>query len=188
MAQEDNNLSRLILTLTIIGVISALSLAVVYQWTTPYIEEHQARAREEAIFSVLEGAVDYEETTRNGITFFEGFDEGGNLVGVSFIATGSGYQGAIEIMVGYDPANNEILSISVLNHEETPGLGARITEEEFKDNFANKPIGEYELVSREPTDPYEVETIAGATISARAVKNIVSDAGFTFEEFYGGGN
>lgn len=188
MAQEDNNLSRLVITLTVIGVISALALAVVYQWTTPYIEEHQARAREEAIFSVLEGAVDYEETTENGIAFFEGYDEAGNLVGVSYIAKGSGYQGAIEIMVGYDPANNEILDISVLNHEETPGLGARITEEQFKDNFANKPVGEYELVNREPTDPYQVETIAGATISARSVKNIVSDAGLTFEEYYGGGN
>lgn len=188
MAQEDASLIRLVITLTVIGIVSALVLSVVYQWTTPYIEEHQAEAREEAIFSVLEGAVEYEEVTKNGITFFEGYNESGNLVGVSYVAKGSGYQGTIEIMVGADPSNGEIIYISVLNHEETPGLGARITEEEFKNNFANKPFGEYELVNREPSDPYEVETIAGATISTRSVKNIVSEAGLTIEENYGGGN
>ncbi|MFW5873420.1 MAG: RnfABCDGE type electron transport complex subunit G [Bacillota bacterium] len=188
MAQEDSSLSRLVITLTVIGIVSALLLSVVYQWTTPHIEEHEAQAREEAIFSVLEGADEYEEVTKDDITFFEGYDESGDLVGVSFIAEGSGYQGTIEIMVGADPSNGEITYISVLNHEETPGLGARITEEEFKDNFANKPFGEYELVNREPTEPHEVETIAGATISTRSVKNIVSEAGLTIEEYYGGGN
>lgn len=188
MAQEDSSLARLVITLTVIGIVSALVLSVVYQWTTPYIEEHQAEAREEAIFSVLEGAVEYEEVTKNGITFYEGYNESGDLVGVSYIAKGSGYQGTIEIMVGADPANAEIIYISVLNHEETPGLGARITEEEFKENFADKPFGEYELVNREPTEPNEVETIAGATISTRSVKDIVSEAGLTIEEYYGGGN
>lgn len=188
MATEDNSMIRLVLTLTIIGMVSAFLLAVVFQWTNPHIQEIQAQAREDAIFEVLEGAVEYEEVTQDGHTFFEGYDENGNLVGIAYIAVGSGYQGEIEVMVGADPTTEEILYISILDHEETPGLGARITEDQYRNNFVDKPFGEYELVSREVEDPYEVETIAGATISARSVKNIVSEASRTISEAYGGEN
>ncbi len=67
-----NKMSTLILTLTIIGVISALSLAFVYQWTIPRIDEHQQRLTEKAILEVLPGATSYREITKNDHIYYLG--------------------------------------------------------------------------------------------------------------------
>lgn len=188
MAEDRASVKRLILTLTIIGAVGSLFLAFIFSWTNPYILEHQARAREEAIMTALPEAVRYEEEVRNDRTFYIGFDEADQQVGVALTVTKGGYQGMIEVMVGVDPERERIIDISILNHEETPGLGARITEERFKDNFRDKPIEEYEIVNRPPDEPHEVENIAGATISSEAVMNIVMEAGNIVLEYFGGVN
>lgn len=189
MAESDrDSVKRLILTLTVIGAFGSLFLAFVFTWTNPHILEHEARAREEAIMTVLPDAATYEEEVRNDQTFYIGYDENENRAGVALTVVQGGYQGMIEVMVGVDPNREEIIYISILDHEETPGLGARITEESFKENFRNKPIDDYELVNRTPEEPYEVEGIAGATISAETVKEIVMEAGSIALEHFGGGS
>ena len=183
-----DSVKRLILTLTVIGAFGSLFLAFVFTWTNPHILEHEARAREEAIMTVLPDAVRYEEEVRNAQTFFIGYDENENRAGIALTVEKGGYQGMIDVMVGVDPEAEKIMNISILDHEETPGLGARITEEDFRENFRDKPIDDYELVSRPPEEPYEVEGIAGATISAEAVKEIVMEAGSIALEHFGGGS
>ncbi len=182
----DNSIGKLVLTLTVIGIISAVGLTFVYEWTTPYIEKHAVKAREGAIREVIPEAERYEEVTKNGNTFYEGYNSG-QRVGVALIAKGSGYQGIIEVMVGADPENGKINGIKILSHEETPGLGANITTDDYKSNFVDKPFGEYEVIKRETSEPYQVEAIAGATISSEKVTDIVENAVDTIEAAYGGG-
>ena len=183
----NKNIGKLVFTLTIIGIISALSLAFVYEWTTPYIEKHAAKARENGIFEVIPEAESYKKVTKKGKTFYEGY-KSGQKVGVAIIENGPGFQGMIKLMVGADPANGEIYGIKILAHEETPGLGANITTDSYKSNFKGKPFGEYDVVKRKTTDPYKVEAIAGATISSRKVTEIVEDAVDKIQDAYGGGN
>ncbi len=183
----NNKTSGLIITLTVIGIVSAILLAFVYQWTTPYIEKHQAKAQEAAVFTVLPEAERYQEVTKDGMTFFEGYDSANSRVGVAMVVTGGGFQGNIELMVGVDLSKQQINTISILNHQETPGLGARITEKAYRNNFANKPFGEYQVVKREPTDPMQVEAISGATISSEKVTIIVENAIQKIQQAYGGG-
>lgn len=183
----DTKISKLILTLTVIGIISAIALSFVYQWTTPYIQKHQAEARQQAVKSVIPNAEEFEETQKNGQTFYEGYDSGGNRVGIAMIASGPGYQNVIELMIGVNINNEKIYAIKILSHEETPGLGARITGEEYKSNYVDKPFGEYNIVKSEPQTELEVEAIAGATISSTSVKNIVEDAIIKIQNAYGGG-
>jgi len=183
----NKNIGKLVMTLTIIGIISALSLAFVYEWTTPYIEKHAAKARESGIFEVVPEAESYEEVTKNGMTFYEGY-KSGQRVGVALIEEGPGFQGMIKLMVGANPANGEIYGIKILEHEETPGLGANITTDSYKSNFEGKPFGEYDVIKRETSDPYQVEAIAGATISSEKVTRIVEDAVDKIQNAYGGGN
>ena len=183
----NNNIGKLVMTLTIIGVISALSLAFVYEWTTPYIEKHAAKARESGIFEVISDAESYKEVNKNGQTFYEGYNSG-QRVGVALIKEGPGFQGMIKLMVGADPVNGEIYGIKILEHEETPGLGANITTDSYKSNFEGKPFGEYDVIKRKASDPYQVEAIAGATISSEKVTQIVEDAVDEIQDAYGGGN
>ncbi len=185
---EKEGIRRLAVTLTIIGMVSALFLAFVYQWTLPYIKEHQAAAREQALKNVLPGAVNFEEIEKNDKVFFAGYDENDVKVGVAIITRGPGFQGMIDIMVGTDPGQGKILDIYILDHEETPGLGARITEEEFRDNFNEMPFGEYQVIQTSPDTSYEVEAISGATVSTESVVEIVEKAVNDIKNIYGGGN
>lgn len=183
----DTKISKLVLTLTVIGIISAVALSFVFQWTNPYILKHQAEARRQAVRSVIPEAEEFEEVEKNGNTFYEGYDSGDNRVGIAMIASGPGYQNVIEIMIGVNINEQEIYGIKILTHEETPGLGARITGAEFKSNFENKEFGDYSVVKREPQSEMEVEAIAGATISSNSVTKIVENAIQQIQEAYGGG-
>ncbi|MGM0603114.1 MAG: RnfABCDGE type electron transport complex subunit G [Bacillota bacterium] len=184
---EKESIGRLVLTLTVIGIISALTLAFVYQWTTPYIKEHQAAAQEKAVFNVLPGAEKFEEVNKNGHTFYEGYNNAGSRVGIAYIAVGGGFQGQIELMIGVNLNEEKIYGISILTHSETPGLGARITEDAYKSNFVDKPFGDYTVIKRETTEPTEVEAISGATISSEKVTTIIENAVSTIQSAYGGG-
>lgn len=183
----DTKISKLILTLAVIGIISAIALSFVYQWTTPYIQKHQAKARQQAVKSVIPNAEEFKEIQKNGQTFYEGYDSVGNRAGIAMIASGPGYQNVIELMIGVNVNDEKIYAIKILNHEETPGLGARITGDQYRSNFVDKPFGEYNIVKREPQNKMEVEAIAGATISSTSVKNIVEDAVSKIQKAYGGG-
>jgi electron transport complex protein RnfG len=79
-------------------------------------------------------------------------------------------------MVGVLP-DGTVYNTSVLAHLETPGLGAKCTEEEsafrtqwkgYKGSFAVKKDGG------------DVDAITGSTITSRAFLGIVNDAAKTF--------
>lgn len=185
---EKNSTKAMIITLATIGIISALLLSFVYEWTTPYIQANQAQARKQAINEVLPNVEEVEEVGKNGSVFYEGYDAEGNQIGVAFQNSGGGYNGIIEIMIGVDLESNKIYKISVLEHQETPGLGARITESQFKSNFEDKPFGDYNVVKTPPSEEMQVQAIAGATISSVSTTRIIEDALDKINSAYGGGN
>ncbi|NLM97217.1 MAG: FMN-binding protein [Halanaerobiaceae bacterium] len=176
-------MKKLILTLTIIGLISALALAYIYQITAPLIEGEEALARKKAVLDVLPESDSYTEVVKNGIIFYEGNVEGEVAMSVS----GGGFNGEIKLMIGANPFEGKIYKITVLNHSETPGLGSKITDDEFTSIFAGKPFGKYQVVKRPVSNPMEVEAISGATISSQAVTDIISDAVNRMRLAYGGG-
>ncbi|ADQ14549.1 RnfABCDGE type electron transport complex subunit G [Halanaerobium hydrogeniformans] len=183
---EKNSNLRLVITLVTIGLVSAFVLTFVYQWTTPYIEANQAEIRRRAINEVLPGAEEIEEIDIDGDIFYKAYDQDNRKIGVATQHSGAGYNGMIDVMVGVDIEEQKVLNISIVEHEETPGLGARITEEEYRRHFQEKPFGDYQAVSTEPTDPMEVQIIAGATISSEAVMKIVENAVDKINTVYGG--
>jgi Na+-transporting NADH:ubiquinone oxidoreductase subunit C len=73
-------------------------------------------------------------------------------------------------VVAVDPQGERIIGIAFTKHQETPGLGGRISEPWFQQQFRGKPIavpasgGEpLRFVYRKPEGPREVEAITGAT-------------------------
>ncbi|RMG84930.1 MAG: FMN-binding protein, partial [Candidatus Dadabacteria bacterium] len=88
--------------------------------------------------------------------------------GYAFPFEGPGFWGPISGVVAVDPAGERILGISFVRHQETPGLGGRISEGWFRDQFRGKPLEVrdgrvLEFVFRPPTGEREVEAITGAT-------------------------
>lgn len=172
--------TKLIVVLMIISIFSGAVLAQTYKVTYPNIKQNALKKQEEAIMQVIPGAKKYEEISEDGIKVFKGFDENGNFKGIAFIAQGGGFGGTIQMMVGLDPEEEVLTGMTVLSHLETPGLGARIEEAWFKEQFVGKAIKDG-FVAKE-----DIDAITGATISSDAVGSIIKNSIQKVYDVYGG--
>ena len=81
--------------------------------------------------------------------------------------------------VAISPADgNTILGVTFYSHGETPGLGGRISEDSFKDQFrgldiSNVKDGNY-IIYR-PTSGGNADAITGATLTSKSVSNFVNE-------------
>ena len=174
-----NNVVKMFLNLTIIGVLSGVILAGVFNVANPYILINKEKELKEAIFVVLPEAVAYDtiekDSQKKPLVIYRGVGADGKPVGIAFKADGVGFQGNIVLMVGLDMDYLKLKGIKVLEQLETPGLGNRISEPEFETQFAGvdiKPRIEY-IKYRKPEKMNQIQAITGATISSEAVvKNI----------------
>jgi electron transport complex protein RnfG len=116
-----------------------------------------------------------EVVEREGMTVYKGY-RNGELVGYAFIAGGGGFQGWIEIVVGIEPDLETIMGIWVLESGETPGLGGRIVEQWFQEQFKGLKIApQIEFVKYvEPTEPNQFQAISGATFTMAAVQDMLN--------------
>ncbi len=95
----------------------------------------------------------------------------GAEIGFAFLAVGKGYGGLIDILVGLENETT-IKGVTIVSHLESPGLGARITESIFTDQFAGVNIADVALRLKGG----EIDAITGATISSRAVVEAIRAA------------
>ncbi|MBU4560807.1 FMN-binding protein, partial [bacterium] len=80
------------------------------------------------------------------------------------------------IMMGVNPEDNSITGIEILEHMETPGLGANIEKGEFKNQFKEKSLANSKLVDGKlavKKNKGDIEALTGATISSRGVTEAV---------------
>lgn len=167
---------KMILILTLFACISGGVLSIVYLFSSPLIEANLLEELKKSIFLVVTDAKDYDEKVIDEITYFECRDESGGTVGIALPARGNGYQGVIKLMVGLTPDLSRITGIKVLEQVETPGLGGRIGEDSFQNQFKGvqtEPAVEY-VKNREPEKDTEIQAITGATISSRSVVSIIN--------------
>ncbi|MCK4259390.1 MAG: RnfABCDGE type electron transport complex subunit G [Halanaerobiales bacterium] len=179
-------MSRMILVLTVIAILSGLVLAFTFNMTNDKIIHNAEVKKQNAIAEVLPGIESYELKQKGDFSYYQGIDANGNPIGIAVEAKGGGFQGEIKMMVGFIPTEKKISAIKILSHLETPGLGARITETGFKSNYENKPFGNYSVVKRPVANEMEVEAISGATISSDAVTTIIQNTLKAVEEAFGG--
>ena len=106
----------------------------------------------------------------NNLTIYRGLDANGNTAGIAMAFEANGYGGPIRMIVGVDPAARKLTQVKVLEHSETPGLGARITEPAFLRQFENKSIDDAFAAKQ------DVDAIAGATVSTLAVAATIKAA------------
>lgn len=168
---------QLVIVLTLISLLAGGLLAWVHRFTATPIAEAARRERLAAIANVLPPHDN--EPDRDVVRFpafgetwsFHFASETGRYVGCAFeTASDQGYAGAIRIMVGV-AADGNVHGIEILEHAETPGLGARIVERSFRSQFAGQPAAETRwTVSRDGGD---IDEITAATLSSRAVTEAV---------------
>jgi Na+-translocating ferredoxin:NAD+ oxidoreductase subunit G len=170
---------KMALVLGVICILSGGLLAVVNHVTKDPIA---AALREEKMKAMREVLPEYDNdpmtctnaVVENGKTWvFHVARKNGNFAGAAFEASsGQGYSGTIRIMVGVR-ADDTIQGIEILQQTETPGLGARIAESSFRDQFNDKNILTTRWQVRK--DGGDIDAITGATISPRAVLDALRD-------------
>ena len=89
-------------------------------------------------------------------------------IGFAFLAMGKGYGGNIDILVGLENETT-VKGITIVSHLESPGLGARITESVFTDQFTGLNIDDVVL----KRDGGQIDAITGASISSESVVDAI---------------
>lgn len=171
-----NNI-KMILTLGLISALSGFLLASVYKICEVKIEENRNKEIETAIFNVLPDACKYEKKEINNTIIYIGKSKTDEKLGYSWLIKGNGFQGAIVMVIGISSNLEKIVGIQILEQVETPGLGAKIAENWFQDQFKNLSIPN--LVLEKNVTPEQTEKIAaitGATISSQSVVTLIKQS------------
>ena len=179
---------RLIAALTVTCAVSALALSVIHGLTEEPIEEQKRLAIMRAVQEVLPPfdndpaqetlmivLQDDEVGAQDTVTVYLG-TQSGQISGAAFQAFGEGYGGFIQVMVGID-LEGKISGVKILEHEETPGLGAKIEEPSFREQFKGKSLENSVLVNGNlavKNDGGDLDALTGATISPRGVAQAAS--------------
>ncbi len=122
---------------------------------------------------------------REGRLFYLGYDEAGErLVGIAFVVGGPGFWGPIEAMVAVDGSAGVVIGVNFFRHTETPGLGARMTEPLFRDQFRGLSLKGKGAPSGAPlfrlvpagtaSSAEELDAITGATQTSEAIERFLN--------------
>lgn len=185
---------KLLAMMTGAGAIAGWLIVTTYQLTLPRIEHHKGEVVKAAVHEVLKGPSTFDTLylqdgalTRSlpaGVSgkgverVYLGRDATGKRIGFAVSATESGFQEPITVMFGYDAAARTLIAMKVIANKETPGLGDKIEKDSaFVREFhgAAVPLTGVKKGSGAGR-PNEMEMITGATISSRAVIQIINNA------------
>ena len=164
---------KLALRLFIFALVASVLLAVTNEVTKGPIEEQKLASKMAALNTVLPGCK-YEQIEYEGISddsaldeIFIGKNADGSIKGYALTANPQGYGGEIPITLGVSEGGY-VTQVYVGSLQETQGLGSRVGDDAFKEQFI--------AIAADPdTLRNDVDTIAGATISSSAFVNAVQE-------------
>ena len=185
-----------------IGIVCALLIVLTFEGTLPRIKKNKAEALEKAIFKVLPGITQkqayllnpgntfevYGSEEENNQLVFAGYDDKDRLVGLAIEGSGMGFADVLRVLYGYDINAQKVIGFHVLESKETPGLGDKIEKDErFLENFKALDVSltnDYSKLKNKivpvkqgtKKNPWEVDGITGATISSRAIGDILGES------------
>ena len=164
---------KLALRLFIFALVASVLLAVTNEVTKGPIEQQKLASKMAALNTVLPGC-EYEQIEYEGISddsaldeIFVGKNADGSIRGYALTANPQGYGGEIPITLGVSEGGY-VTQVYVGSLQETQGLGSRVGDDAFKEQFI--------AIAADPdTLRNDVDTIAGATISSSAFVNAVQE-------------
>lgn len=170
---------KLGIVLFIITAVTGLILGGVYTMTLEPIRIAKEREKNSAMAVTMPGATEFESVEIEGepglIKEINKGTAGGELVGYNYTVTPKGYGGLLEIIAGVSK-DGKLMAIKILNHSETPGLGAKAAEESFLSQFREKSVRQLSVTKADVGGDNEIQAISGATITSRAVAQGVNEA------------
>lgn len=160
--------------LTVISVIIALLLAVVNAVTADRIVQNTLIEKENAIKNIFSEC----DTFKSSSATFENsvsdagsvLNANGEVIGYYADVSPIGFKGEISLIVGTD-TEGTVINVVLLAASETPGVGTKATDSSYLSNYSGLALDGID----------GVDTITGATISSRAVRQGIKSAVQTIE-------
>jgi len=176
---------KMVLVLSLICGLSGLTLASVRRATSERIEEQvMTYVQGPALAQIFTGYDNNPVRDRKvfdlpdgPVTVFPAMKDG-KLMGVALEAFGKGYGGPVGIMVGFDTDGVALAGIGTTTLKETPGLGMRLVEPEYRDQFRGHTTSSVALTK----NGGDIAAIAGATISSTGSVAAVNQAIKIFQQ------
>jgi electron transport complex protein RnfG len=185
MKKLESSLLNMVLVLTGVAVVMGGILAYVNHLTEGPIAEQKKLTLDNGIKTVMvsdniavadpievKQNVDGKEMT---YIIYQVKDAQGQDLGAAVESTTMGFGGDLKVLVGFNP-EGQILGYTLLEHAETPGLGAK-ADQWFQKGQKGDIIGKY---PKEPLtvskDGGKVDAITASTITSRAFLKAVNQA------------
>lgn len=176
----------MVLVLTGVAVVTGAILAYINHVTEEPIKVQKEKTLADGIKSVMGGGdlkVSKTDTVRQNdakgkeLTYiiYQTQDANNKDLGAAVESTTGGFGGDLKILVGFDPEGN-ILGYTLLEHAETPGLGAKADkwfQKGEKGDIIGKNPKEKLTVSK---DGGQIDAITASTITSRAFLLAVNNA------------
>lgn len=181
MAKTESTFKNMTLSLTLISLVAAASLGFVYKMTKEPIEMTILNKKLNAIKQVVPEFTNNPNDEMYRLPTGEGDSlevypakNGEEITGYAVNTySPSGFSGNIRLIAGFKP-DGTIINITVLEQKETPGLGTKMSEPFFKDQFTGKNPRDFSLKVKK--DGGQVDAITAATISSRAFCDAIDRA------------
>ena len=166
----------------IVAFVFAAALAVTNHLAQPAIAANEQVALEKALIYAFDVPVDQSDDAAVRAAFSEQIErietpdltyytyaDGDSTRGYAVPFTGAGLWGAIRGFLSVTPALDTVQGLVFLEQNETPGLGGRIDEQWFRDQFRGQSL-------LQPVAYGDgIDAITGATSSSTAVLRIVNE-------------
>ncbi len=175
-----NKIVRLGAVLFGITAVTGAVLGGVQAVTSGPIARQREEQKNRALAATLPGAKEFVPVALEGehglVQEVSAGRDGEKTAGHCFTVGVKGFGGPMKVVVGIDAAGT-VTGVSLLEMNETPGLGARTAEAAFSGQFAGKgPKGALAVSKTPPENERQVQAVSGATISSRAVTAAVNAA------------
>lgn len=175
-----------VVTAFFVSILSAFSQAT--KDTIAFNNESELRYKILYIFNVLPESKDpkdieavfnerVEERLEGGKNIYVLMD-GDKVVSYAVPVEGPGLWGSISGYVGLSKDYSKITGIDFVKQSETPGLGGRISEESYKEQFRDIDISNVQdgrFIVSSPQSGSNVDAIAGATQTSTAVEKLINE-------------
>ena len=161
---------RITCTLLGIAAVMAFALAAVNAATKDRIAENNTAEMNAVISKIFGEGITSEELDADNTDPVKAIYKiaiDGEFLGYAVKCAPMGFKAEIEMIVGVDP-EGKCRSAKIISLSETPGLGAKVAEDEFLSRFDGTSGGLEVKVN--------IQEVAGATISSKAVTGAVNAA------------
>lgn len=162
--KKESSVFKVAMNLVLTCLVSGCIIGAVFFITGPTAAAKAEQMKQDSMKSLVPDADKFAEVQGEKDTFIA--EKGGKKVAYIIPTAPKGYGGAIKMLTAVS-MDGTVIDYTVLEANETPGLGDRGAKSPFKDQFKGKKLENLE-VTKDASVKDKIQAMTGATISSRA--------------------